>query len=1726
MLFFHLLNIFPKINITKYFKPDEALIHSTNISFDKTDEDTQKPYFTYKYGDLVVKQSSTLNDSLKKNLTVSSVYTYKNRSVNSDYQLLDQHICKNIEVSKDLIESTDFMAKFEKLIEKHEIKYCLLKNGDSTKDIWIDDVNNQSYNEFNTSTNVGYQLKLLQLKENVELIYLDVIQLMCESLPSVYCFESIELNDLKLIPFLYGFKKADYLHFIKTYNISIIHPDLYFYKKQNKYRMLLVTEKSNYTNLVIVKSLIDKLLLKIQTKKIYLKSFNNIFNDYVLSNYKVEFLLSNFSILHYLKNLMFDYSIGIEIVKDKYNQYRFTAFSTNEQNLLSFLKLLHFKIYDKILQFTIDFENKENFDLCTKIFIDEPSLTVLINEKKLQISLIGDRWDNLFKSYMKLNQKNIKYNFFIDLSNEFKEFIIGKKFGKINKIEKMLNNTCSISLLLPSIDESEEVQDTEFITIQIESDNFIESINCLKLVQQELPYERQLYIPESFHKYIIGMNGENIQSITRRYNCFIQFMNTFENKQNEFSFIRYPNVIIRCPLKTAGNVEKVIDANLQLCIDEIIKDYFPKKDKSSKYNMKSIQGLSKDQLGKLQRMMIWKYNSMVQKDKDGAYSRELIKRDIERYNAELAETRHLSLYKRTLKHGQVYKNTIVIEDEGNVYVVSITENGLLTVHEMIEEHVIKKFEKKMHLRLLNLIEIDHWDGLKFGLCTESDVLLICELQTHPFDINIVENIFSKFNICNKGLNSSSFKEFDVYSNDVLAYSDDAILIHYKDDYDLDEGDIIINEDAERQIILSAKFLKSENETSNYILTIEDYNFVKLYHIDRISGRLNKKAELKLSEYAIYMFLQVLPKDSIKQEDTSSGRANRRRKREHDIEHAIINGEDGRILLLEINLDLEDIKVVNNSKLPIPKSLLANNKKANKNTLPMIVCMQSQNIVDSNGSFILILTHIGDLLRVNITKSIIQDETSYDMNFSQFYKIEISKKFQFITGNNSFFVLPQFGIPKFYRINNLDTKEILQIKYDDAQFEYDSLDVLCEFPNHFLKTPLIKSEVVTDNNLEASVDGMDIFCKSFKLEEKMRINIVDEDHQQINDVFEIDYEGKSKLLFFSFSDSTRVLHFNEDDEIAEIDADDAVNSGVFILKETTVKVIKNENFLLQFTKNKLNIIKIVAADKFILFKRVNLKNLLPDILEYTSSIEITNSEIIKDSKQEILLISLNNYKFFYLDLSVFINQGTLSSYMILSEIDSFLKNWKIYKHSKKLVLLFTLTSDNVLNIYEIASTLLNGDTEGSDDPLVSKFFNNGINSFLITSVEDENIENISCHVGFNDGLYEVYKFDINEKNLETVYQTYLNVHPLSLHYLSNIGNGTETKSDTKEVDEVKIDTSTLSKSQKKRLKKKQQGKEGIPDKATTPKIDVDLESYEYNYLTLMNEQTFLNNQSSIKILKLLGRENYIFSILKGSIMTVFKLTNNRLEIVKENKTVPSLNQIVQIDFFYKDLLMVAADVVGNIVYHRYIPEKHVFIPLADYKLSNNHCQVLKFLDAKTILKTDRFGNLSVLALNISLSIKDLINMEHNGILERIYYDYEKHDFSKNRDDNVWDLPFKFDKVCSIYIGDIITTVEIVKENSKIRNSRPLILCFGLQGSVTLLMPLVDELEINAMKSVQEIVNTQEDNSYGVSRLRYESTFELTKNIYDADYHNNQNSLKKIDYKIFEILQSLQNASHLE
>lgn len=64
---------------------------------------------------------------------------------------------------------------------------------------------------------------------------------------------------------------------------------------------------------------------------------------------------------------------------------------------------------------------------------------------------------------------------------------------------------------------------------------------------------------------------------------------------------------------------------------------------------------------------------------DNAEEQKLIRKDIQRHKAESVENRSLSLYKRTLKHGQVYRSAIVVEDADDVYIVCITENGVLSV---------------------------------------------------------------------------------------------------------------------------------------------------------------------------------------------------------------------------------------------------------------------------------------------------------------------------------------------------------------------------------------------------------------------------------------------------------------------------------------------------------------------------------------------------------------------------------------------------------------------------------------------------------------------------------------------------------------------------------------------------------------------------------------------------------------------------------------------------------------------------------------------------------------------------------------------------------------------------------------------------------------------------------------------------------------------------------------
>ena len=100
--------------------------------------------------------------------------------------------------------------------------------------------------------------------------------------------------------------------------------------------------------------------------------------------------------------------------------------------------------------------------------------------------------------------------------------------------------------------EMEEEDDNLYLNLV--SDSFSDFIKSFKDVMNEFPAEESFFIPEVYHRPIIGTGGSLIQATMRKHNVFIQFSNSFNFPQNRISMVRYDNVIIRCPRKNKANI--------------------------------------------------------------------------------------------------------------------------------------------------------------------------------------------------------------------------------------------------------------------------------------------------------------------------------------------------------------------------------------------------------------------------------------------------------------------------------------------------------------------------------------------------------------------------------------------------------------------------------------------------------------------------------------------------------------------------------------------------------------------------------------------------------------------------------------------------------------------------------------------------------------------------------------------------------------------------------------------------------------------------------------------------------------------------------------------------------------------------------------------------------------------------------------------------------------------
>ncbi|ORX96668.1 hypothetical protein K493DRAFT_370681 [Basidiobolus meristosporus CBS 931.73] len=151
----------------------------------------------------------------------------------------------------------------------------------------------------------------------------------------------------------------------------------------------------------------------------------------------------------------------------------------------------------------------------------------------------------------KLFQKECKAQ--IELSTEHREFISGKKNGKVNKIMKMSNVKIGF----------ENFNDHTFF-INVYSPQCSKTLNGIELLQEELPAELSFFVPEAYHKRIIGVGGRNIQRIMKQFGVYVKFSTAEEFAALGAVVDSGDNVVARTPAKNVISLFNFKQAILDL----------------------------------------------------------------------------------------------------------------------------------------------------------------------------------------------------------------------------------------------------------------------------------------------------------------------------------------------------------------------------------------------------------------------------------------------------------------------------------------------------------------------------------------------------------------------------------------------------------------------------------------------------------------------------------------------------------------------------------------------------------------------------------------------------------------------------------------------------------------------------------------------------------------------------------------------------------------------------------------------------------------------------------------------------------------------------------------------------------------------------------------------------------------------------------------------------------
>lgn len=112
--------------------------------------------------------------------------------------------------------------------------------------------------------------------------------------------------------------------------------------------------------------------------------------------------------------------------------------------------------------------------------------------------------------------------------------------------------------------------------------------NGLDLVEQEMPASISFHVPDQYHKRIIGIGGQHIQRIMKKYSVFVKFSNAMDRgglgKEDED--VKVDNVICRTPARNAQSLDLVKQEIMDM-VEKAVRDADP-SNSALTYNMTNL----------------------------------------------------------------------------------------------------------------------------------------------------------------------------------------------------------------------------------------------------------------------------------------------------------------------------------------------------------------------------------------------------------------------------------------------------------------------------------------------------------------------------------------------------------------------------------------------------------------------------------------------------------------------------------------------------------------------------------------------------------------------------------------------------------------------------------------------------------------------------------------------------------------------------------------------------------------------------------------------------------------------------------------------------------------------------------------------------------------------------------------------------------------------------------